>query len=181
MKKKALIIALLALGSFPIFSQAYIGLTTGEANLLRGPGTNHEIIATLNAGTVIFAASNETQNGFINIIDVETNREGYVHQSLVNLVREVEISNGGILVPDRRTKIGGRSAVEIYNHTYLTLSVKLNQETFTFQPNEKRVVYVTSGPCNFIASAPGVLPAVGLENLSGNWQYSWEFYIGSSR
>jgi len=178
MKKQALVIAfLVGMGIFPLFSQAYVGITTGAANLRQGPGMDYEVITSLKNGSVIFTASNETQNGFFNIIDVDSGMEGFVHQSLIKLVEEVEISDGGFLIPDQKMQLGGKAAVEIYNRTYLPLSVKLNKETFSFKPNEKRVLYLNPGSCNFIASAPGVLPAIGLENLDSNWQYSWEFYI----
>jgi len=75
--------------------------------------------------------------------------------------------------------LDGKVEIEVYNNTGLSLSVKMNDETFSFSPKEKKIISIKSGSVKFRASAPGVLPAIGSENLSKNSRYAWEFYLSS--
>ena len=179
MKKQMFFAVLFGLAAFSVFSQSYIGYTTQAANLRQGPGTNYEAIMTLKAGSVVFIVSTTPQNDFYNVIDVDSNYEGYLHRSLVNLVEEVVQSEEPILSYGGAKALGGKAEIEIFNNTHLRLSVKINNETLSFNPRETRTISIESGIINFRASAPGVLPAIGKERLIRNSLYTWEFYLSS--
>mgnify|MGYP001495345711 CR=1 FL=1 len=61
-------------------------------NFRKGPGTEFNIVKALQAGTQIFVISTIDKNGYYNVIDLETNIEGYVYKSYVDLDRVIEIS-----------------------------------------------------------------------------------------
>jgi|TARA_B110000908_G_scaffold151446_1_gene186175 hypothetical protein len=69
----------------------------------------------------------------------------------------------------------------ITNNTNLTLTLKLNSELFTFNPNEKQIISLLPGKYSYRASAPGVIPNIGTENMESNMNYSWQFYIITKR
>lgn len=69
----------------------------------------------------------------------------------------------------------------ITNNTNLTLTLKLNSELFTFNPNEKQIISLLPGKYSYRASAPVVIPNIGTENMESNMNYSWQFYIITKR
>lgn len=161
-------------------AQAYLGNTTKQVNLREGPGTDYPVLRSLVGGTQLFIVSAETLDGFYEVIDIRTNTEGYVHSSFVRLGEPVKLNEEGVFTP------AGRSAtqnpeLQIYNNTRLALTLKMNDVTYQFQPQERRTLTVASGSYNYRASAPGVIPDIGLEFLDSRTIYTWEFYIITQR
>ena len=179
--QRALIFLLLLFWSVAeVHAQAYLGNTTKQVNLREGPGTDYPVLRSLVGGTQLFIASSETIDGFYEVIDIRTNTEGYVHSSFVQLGEPVKLNEEGVFTP------AGRSAtqnpeLQIYNNTRLALTLKMNEVTYQFQPQERRTLTVSSGSYNYRASAPGVIPDIGLERLDNRTIYTWEFYIITSR
>jgi uncharacterized protein YgiM (DUF1202 family) len=58
-----------------------------EVNLREGPGKEFAILNTLQQGQQLFIVSTESENDFLNVIDIKTNTEGYVHRSFIKIVR----------------------------------------------------------------------------------------------
>ncbi len=161
-------------------AQAYLGSTTKQVNLREGPSTDYPVLHSLVGGTQLFIVSAETVDGFYEVIDIMTNTEGYVHSSFVRLAQRVELNEEGVFTP------AGRSAsqnpeLQIYNNTSLPLTLKMNEVTYQFSPQERRTLTVSSGNYNYRASAPGVIPDIGLEYLESRTIYTWEFYIITQR
>lgn len=174
---------LLALGWIFLFgaceqlaAQAYLGNTIKQVNLREGPGTAYPVLRSLVGGTQLFIVSAETIDGFYEVIDIMTNTEGYVHSSFVRLGEHVQLNEEGVFTP------AGRSAsvnpeLQIYNNTKLPLTLKMNEVTYQFRPQERRTLTVSSGRYDYRASAPGVIPDIGIEVLDTRTIYTWEFYI----
>lgn len=158
------------------FSQSYLGWITNQVNFRSQPDKSSEVISSLKAGTQIFIISSETENDFYNIIDINTNTEGYVHKSFVKLGDYVPKSNGGLFSPDGSSS-SYNPEVSIYNNTSKTLTLKLNSEVYSFSPSERKTITISPGIYDYRASAPGVLPNIGSESLRSNTKYSWKFYI----
>ena len=59
--------------------------------------------------------------------------------------------------------------IEIFNNTSLTLTLKLNSETYTFSPQQKRTITLNPGTYNYRASAPGLFQTLEL-NI---WKVIW--------
>jgi len=162
------------------FSQSYLGWTNKQVNFREGPSTQYAIIKSLKPGTQIFIVSTNAKNNYFNIIDIETNKEGYVHKSFIKLGDIVENNESGIFTPSGEST-SYKPDIEIYNNTNLTLTLKLNSELFTFNPNEKQTISLLPGKYSYRASAPGVIPNIGTENMESNMNYSWQFYIITKR
>lgn len=178
--KRILSTTLFLLISTLAFGQAYLGTVAKTVNFREGPGTDYAVITTLNPGRQVFVISLETQNDFYNVIDITSNKEGYVHKDFVRLDRAVEKNERGFFTPSGRTT-NQNPEIEIFNNTSLILTLKLNNVTYTFSPSEKRTLTITAGTCNYLASAPGVIPSIGTEYLEGNMSYTWQFYVVTSR
>ena len=173
------IIIILLFFSNCIYSQSYLGIITKQVNFREGSGSNYEIICSLKPNTQIFISSLNTDGDFYNIIDIKTNKEGYVHKSYVKVGQIVSKSNESVFTPNGETSTY-ESEIKIHNNTAITLTLKMNADLYYFNPQETKNISITPGEYDFRASAPGVIPNFGTERLKSNQSYSWEFYIRTS-
>ena len=178
--KKILFLLFFIITSNGIFSQSYLGTITKQVNFRLGPSTEDDIISSLKLNTQIFIISLETENDYYNIIDITTDKEGYVHKSYVKVGKLVSKSSESVFSPTGKSS-NYNSEVKIFNNTSKTLTLKLNTELYHFSPHETKNINLTPGEYDFRASAPGVIPYIGTENLNSNQGYSWQFYITTSR
>jgi hypothetical protein len=158
------------------FSQSYLGWATKQVNFRSGPGTEYEVISAIPAGSQIFIVSTETVNDFYNIIDIATDKEGYINKSFVKLGDKVEVNNEGVFTLTGKSN-STNATIKIYNNTNISMTLLLNGEKFPFKPQEKRSIEYRPGTWFYRASAPGVIPNIGTEEIQSNAIYDWEFYI----
>ena len=178
--KRLFFLALLLLTASIGCSQSYLGWVIKQVNFREGPGIEFGVISSLKPGAQIFIVSLESENDFYNIIDISTDKEGYIHKSFVQLGDLVEENEMGMFTPIGKTTTYNPD-VEIFNNTYLTLTLKLNSEIYYFSPMQKRTLTLIPGRYNYRASAPGVIPNIGIEYLESNMGYTWQFYIVTER
>jgi hypothetical protein len=178
--KKYLLAILVTLLSNIVYSQSYLGWVTSKVNLRQGPGTDYEAIASLSQGKQIFIISIDTENDFYNVIDIATDKEGYIHKNYVKIGDLVEKNESGMFTPSGKA-LSKDPEIEIFNNTDLKLSLKLNSESHAFNPYEKKTILLNPGIYNYRASAPGVIPNFGNEYIEGNTRYTWQFYIVTER
>ncbi len=162
-----------------LYSQSYLAVTTSQLNLRTGPGTEHAVIKLLNPNTSIFIISAVPEGDFYNVVDIESNKEGYVHKSYVKFIEQVKPNEEGIFTPTGKTNSYG-SELTVKNDTKLTLTLKFNETTYSFSPNETKILNVSAGTYSYRASAPGVIPDFGTESMQSGTSYSWTFYIVTS-
>lgn len=165
---------------FSVSAQSYLGKINKQVNLRKGPGIDYEIIKTLKPGANIFIVSLDSENDFYNIIDINSDKEGYVSKSFITVGKEVKRNEEGLFTSTGEIN-SSDSEVEIFNNTHLTLTLKLNSEIFYFSPREKRTITISPGNCVYRASAPDVIPSIGSELLRGGQGYTWQFYIVTHR
>jgi hypothetical protein len=177
MKKKVLLLFLILISNV-IYSQSYLGTITKQVNFRAGSSSSDNIISSLKTQTQIFIISLETENDYYNIIDIATDIEGYVHKSYVKVGKIVNKSNESVFSPTGQSS-NYESEVKIFNNTRKTLTLKMNTELYYFSPYETKNISLHPGEYDFRASAPGVIPYIGTENLNSNQGYSWQFYIVS--
>jgi hypothetical protein len=158
------------------FSQSYLGAITKQVNFRQGPGGDYEIISSLKPGTQVFISSLETENDYYNVIDIATNKDGFVKKSFVRVGKLVSRSTESVFTPDGQSS-DYKPEVKIYNNTSKTLTLKMNAELFYFSPYETKNISLYPGEYDFRASAPGVIPYIGTENLNGNQSYSCNFIL----
>lgn len=159
-----------------VSAQSYLGTITKQVNLREGPGKEYAILKSLKPGANIFIISLNSENDFYNVIDINSDKEGYVSKSFINIGKEVKRNEEGLFNSTGEIN-STESELEIFNNTYTTLTLKLNTETYSFSPRQKKKITIYPGTCEYRASAPGVTPNIGTESLQGGHGYSWEFYI----
>ena len=161
------------------FSQSHLGTIIKQVNFRQGSSSNDNIISSLKPNTQVFIISLETENDYYNIIDIATDKEGYVHKSYVKVGKLVSRSNESVFTPNGETSTY-ESEVKIFNNTNKTLTLKMNTQLYYFSPYETKNISIYPDEYDFRASAPGVIPYIGTERLKSKQAYSWEFYISTS-
>lgn len=161
------------------FCQSYLGKITKQVNLRSDASSFGTILKSLKPGSQIFISSLETENDYYNVIDIASDKEGFVKKSFVKVGMLVSRSTESVFTPDGQSS-DYKPEVKIYNNTSKTLTLKMNTELFYFSPYETKNISLYPGEYDFRASAPGVIPYIGTENLNGNQSYSWQFYISTS-
>ena len=167
---------LVFLWSLASIGQSFLGSISKPVNFREGPGIEYRTIKTLRQGAQVFIFSSELENDFYNIIDIESNKEGYVNKSYITIERPLPKNTEGIFNPKGSTTTYN-SELEIFNNTNKILSLRLNKEVFTFNPYEKSTLNLLPRDYKYIASAPLVIPDYGNESVKSSSAYSWEFYI----
>ena len=178
--RKLILLTILFFSSLIVFSQSYLGKTIKQVNFRQGAGTEFGVISSLKAGTQIFIISLETENDFYNIIDIASDKEGYIHKSFIQVGQEVEKNQQGMFTPSGQAA-SYNPEIEVHNNTKLTLTLKLNDDIYSFLPQEKKTIKMLPGTCNYRASAPNVIPNIGTEYMKSNQGYSWQFYVVTER
>ncbi len=178
--KKILLLIFFILISNAIYSQSYIGTITKQVNFREGPSTLDNIISSLKLNTQIFIISLETENDYYNIIDIGSDKEGYVNKSFVKVGKLIDKSNGSFIAASGNSS-NNDSEAKIFNNTNITMSLKLNETVYRFSPQETKNITLIPGEYNFRASAPGVIPKIGTKDFENNRIYTWQFYIVTSR
>ena len=178
-KQLLCLFAVLLIGATSI-AQSYLGTVIKQVNLRKGAGKLYAVSGSLKQGAQIFIVSIDTENEFYNIIDIQTNKEGFVHKSFVKIGKQVKENEQGVFTSSGETT-SYNPEVEVFNNTSITLTLKLNSETYTFSAKEKKTITVFPGAITYRASAPGVIPNIGTEKLQSNQGYTWQFYIITKR
>ena len=132
--------------SIAINAQSYLGTTIKQVNFREGPGSSYEIIGSLKAHTEVFVISLDAEDDFYNVIDIATNKTGYIHKSFLKIGKELQQSNGDFIAPSG-TSSTSDTEVEVYNNTNRNLTLKLNSTIYSFDPHEKKN---TNGSANVV-------------------------------
>ncbi|MBP6754682.1 MAG: SH3 domain-containing protein [Bacteroidia bacterium] len=178
--KKNFILIIFFLLSISGFSQSYLGNITKQVNFREGPGSDYEIIKSLKPGSQIFISSLDTDDDFYNIVDIESDIEGYVHKSYVKIGKLISKSDGSF-IQESGNSSSDDAEVRIINDSDRTMTIKLNSTTYKFNAKEKQNLILPPGDYSYRASAPNVIPSVGVKNFKFNGAYKWTFYIVTRR
>lgn len=169
-----LIIAMLSVSAF---SQSYLGHTTKEVILRETAGSKAPLIKTLRADCPILIVTLKTDNDFYNVVEIETNMEGFVQKDFVKVGEQVKNN-------DELLKLTGESVnynpdIDVFNSTDAMVTLKLNFQTYTINPGEHKTLSLLPGAYSYRAFAPGSIPIIGVVELKSNQRYSWDFKFES--
>ena len=177
-KKFILIITFLIIVTVS-YSQSYLGLTTKEANLREEPNKTSEVLDKLKSNSQLFVYSNEATDDYYNVIDIATDQEGWIHKSLVKLIKPLPKSAESLFTADEKIN-SSDCTVTVKNNTSLSVTLKLNSNYYYFDAQETKTLTMTPASYQYVASAPSVIPYFGDDTLLSGYSYSWTFYIETS-
>jgi hypothetical protein len=180
MKRFILTLFISLIFGFVSYAQSYLGYVNKTVNFRTEANTSCRVISSLQQGTALFVISKDKINGFYQVLDIETNKEGFVHSNFVKLDRMLPENEEGIFTPVGKTS-SEKPIIKIYNNTSKTLTLKLNNEIYSFSPQERKTLTLSSGSYSYRASAPSVLPDYGTELMKSSYEYEWSFYISTTK
>ena len=157
-------------------AQSYLAVTSNKANLRDFPDKESEVLDLLDKNVNLFVYSLEATNDYYQVIEIDTDQEGWIHKSLVKIIKELPRSTQSPFNPEGNT--GGYDCIiEVTNNTDLSLTLKMNSGYHYFDPQETKTLNFAPGSYKYTASAPSVTPYFGDENLMSGYKYSWTFYV----
>lgn len=174
--KKTLLILCMAL-SFSAFSQSYVGVVWKPVSLRRTPSMiSQNVIRQLDYKDVLCVLDTIEIHGFYHVIDVRTNKEGYVFWEYVYLGDRIDDQTGA-LTQNGETQ-SENPTISITNNTEKYLTISLNNSEYEIEPHGIKTVTMTGGGEVYErASEAGVLPYIGHDNVETGHTYAWTFYI----
>ena len=126
----------------------------------------------------MFIISNKSINGYYNVIDVLSNKEGYVDVLFVDLGDEIKVnddsSNFIVTGVSDNPKL---SIINIFNNTKVIASIKMGGFNYSFSPFEKRDIDISPGDYKIIVSSPNVIPFIEKVEIEIGKNYKREYII----
>lgn len=173
MKKAVLIFFLFVLG-LSVQAQSYLGTVKRTVNFRAGSSTSSEKLGSLTKGAKLFLFSNKAVNDYYHAVALETGVEGYVYASYVEVGRLLPSNKEGIFKQVGKT-LSSETTIRMNNKSTLLVTLKLNDETYTFAPGEKTVLNLPAGSYTFLVLATGLTPSHGTQNIEGGYEYIWSY------
>lgn len=155
----------------------YLAQATIDLNLREGPGTNYDIVSKIPRGNYVFLSTADAEQSFRKVLYVDKNISGYVSSAYLTNFRKVEEdASGNLQIESRNYK--NTADIKIENQSSKKATIAIGKLSYTFQPYQTRTIKdIKPGKYKTMASAPGVTPFVGYDNVEGGYEYSWVFYI----
>ncbi len=181
---KRLLFSICFLFSFLSFSNAgtyyLLCKATTAVNLREGPSAQYGKILQMPKGSAFVAIIDDNatvyEGMFVYGLYVDEDIYGYVCETYLDPVKEIETDNNGVL-SKTGSSFGYDPEVEITNNSNREITVRVNNTNFPFAPHESQIITCAPGSVSIFASSPGVLPYSAVDYVSANCSYSWTFYI----
>jgi hypothetical protein len=153
--------------------------TRSTVSLLDGHESTSSLIRVVSERNVLVLLERVPQNGWYNVIDVQSGKEGWVKEN------DVKISLTNHPRPQARFTedyVGSDTApdVVVLNQTSGDLSLKVEGTFYTLKPHAQLPVSVPAGTFSYYATEPGVIPAQGRQEFKRGYRYTWKFWIETS-
>lgn len=117
---------------------------------------------------------------YYNVIDIETNTEGWIHKDFVS-IKLTDKPNPPPDFEETRTRSDVDPTLTITNQTDKTLRLRLGGQLHIIAPRVEKTVELRPGKYKFFASVPGMIPVVGNHYFSKGITTSWRFFITTQR
>lgn len=180
--KKILFLLLFSCSVLNANATYWLCRVTANVNFRECPSTECSRICQIPAGSYVVAEFEDYDYGtdFVNAVYIDKNIYGYVSSKFLKKEKIVDVNTDGVF-DKTGTGTGYDPELEIYNKTNMNIIVRINQKSFEFLPYERRTITCAPGNVDIMASAPGVIPFIGKDNVDVNGIYSWEFFIITRR
>lgn len=157
--------------------KTYLGKITNKTNLYSGPSDQFDILLILNSDSNVLILSDKEINNFYNVIDIDSNTEGYLYISNVELIEEKKPEKNNVFEIIGNTTDILTSEITIYNSHHTACTIKLGTESFNFDPKETKTISVKPGNYRIFLSSKGTIPYVGEIELLRGKKYYRERYV----
>lgn len=159
----------------------FLAQVSSQVNLREGPGTNFKILSKVPKGSYVLLTSDDNGQTYRKVLYVDKNIYGYVSNKYLTNIKKLEKDASGNLQAESRT-YKSTADIKIKNNTTKNATINVGSNSYKFKPHETRTITnLKPGQYSIMASAPGVIPFVAVDNIEAGYEYSWEFYITTIR
>lgn len=155
-------------------AQSYLGVVKKTANFRHKPSMSAPKIATLQKDAQVFVLSKTETNDYYHIIDIESNSEGYIYTSFVQLGKPLPPKETGLFTQVGRT-MSSETVIRVFNKSEKAVSLVLNDNNYEFPSGKKEVLKLAQGSYSFRVSSPGMVPEYGVQTIESGYEYIWSF------
>ena len=128
-------------------------------------------------GDEVVILDRERDNDWLNVIDVDSAKEGWVYVSHLKIYYTTSPKHSPPAFQPSSTEDDRDPEVTILNESNKTMNLKVAGRVYSVEPNGSRTLTLSGGTYKFFVSAPGVLPLYGDETFSKGYRYKWHFYV----
>ena len=178
-----MIISILTLNFSKSFSQdtqddfaPFLAKTIKKASLREEADSSSKVKLSLPLNSQLYVFSENDIDGYLKVIDIRTNKLGYVKKSLIKKIKDLPLSQNNSFEESGQSS-SSEPEVEIKNTTSLTISLIVGSKYFSLPPHATSTETIESGDLNYTASAPSVLPLSGKHYFKAGGKYTWTFTI----
>lgn len=151
-------------------------IITDSANLREEPYRTAAIVRKIARDDFVVLLSREHLNGWYNVIHVDSGDEGWLHGNSIKVSYTTNPRRESPFSAER-TDSYSDPTVYVSNESNKTLSLTIGSSKYTIGPGTNRSITIRPGSYRYVASAPGVIPAMGTHEWSVGYTYTWRFWI----
>jgi hypothetical protein len=134
------------------------------------------VIRNIAANDVLVLVSRTPTNGYLDVIDVRSGKEGWVDQDDVR-IQLTQHPEQAAKLTEEYLGSDDPPEVSVENATGDALSLKVGERSYTLQAGSKLTVSLPAGTYGYYAWEPGVIPAEGRDDWKSGYRYNWKFYL----
>ncbi len=149
-------------------------------NLREEPSLESRVIRKLSEGEMLVLLSRFSRADWYNVIHVTSGDEGWIHNSAI----EIQLTSK----PARPSPFSARDtgtyenpSVVVTNDSHRDLTLVVGTRRYSIPANSARTYSFPPGSYEYRASAPGVVPAMGTQEWEVGHEYTWRFWIVTTR
>jgi len=157
--------------------KTYSGKINDKTYLYSGPSKSFKPLLVLNPESKVLILNDKDINNFYNVIDIESNIEGYVFLNNVDFIEEQKVEKNNVFDVIGNTTDIRFCEIEIYNSHNTLFILKLDTESFSFEAGETRTITIKPGSYRVFATSKGVRPYIGEINLERGKKYYRRYYV----
>lgn len=155
----------------------YIAQTSTLVNLREKPEPKSKVIIKIPKGSMVLLSSSDKDKTFRKVLYIDENIFGYVNKNYLSNIKKIEEDESGSLQIEGKN-YKNTADIKIENRTNKNITINIGKNSYSFKPFETRTLTdIKPGKYKTMASSPGTIPFVAVDNVEAGYIYSWVFII----
>lgn len=155
-------------------------IVSQNANLRDAPSKSSNIIGVVIQENMVVLLDRESKDGWYNVIDIETSKEGWLHQSTLKITLAKNPKQEQLFQAETLSYFT-EPEIAVQNASYLNINLKIGNQLIVIPANSNKSLKISQGTYKYYATAPGVFPSLGTQTFNNSNIYSWKFWVVTSR
>lgn len=149
-----------------------------QTNLFVNPDTNSAKISALRPGDLTVLVSRDVQNGWLNVIQFSSGRQGWVRSNRLFSPSYTKRPSSGTVLTGVSLGTETPPIIEVTNDTNVNLYLHLdNLAEVSVSPHQTKFLKVRAGIFSFNAAGPNLRPDFGHMAFLDGERYPWHFFV----